>query len=670
MAVRQAEEASIVDLVMRDDTMAESAPDEIDGTAGDAVNSTASVNSTATGTAVNSTAPASDVESATYQSLPWQALMPMQRATKNKRSPMHPALANTTVVLPTKHKPRDVKVQLQCAAPGYRLLDESTPDSSAAKCYALVEVIIAKKFVDLYHGADVDEAATAGEHLLVEVLERCVHRAQPMTPAMAQARRTPTPVTFHLLKWSGGDLAKITLEKEQSAGSSAMTASPKNIHGATLVEISFTAKLAGNLSKTTGANTGLSRKIKHVLKEERKAISFVSDRARTESIKMLDVSEQARGRAGVIFVTHNAGGTRYVLTNANRVNTTIALACGGIGGATAALTTGVAIDSTMKVVQQPKLTDNVKFDRMWTTIGAIRSPNTTERAPTLDAFEFCHISGKETDYEPMIAVIETEIANVRQTNRAGFWVFVMDQDVALGNGVSAAVNNRMRFLKSKDSASSRTSLEEELAVRMTHFATAAVNALKELIEFYVPVSLQAPESPLVSATGSDDGQPAPTTKSREVIRGNERLPRVNLRERVRANDRVTIEDVAELSVDATTGFVVLKPKNAILTALLAASTAAAEGSDEQERLRVLVEKYIGPCPIANTGDILVDLTLIANCEVHKERTVTSRVKYGKLCKGLSVSRRRWARFVAKQFSMTTSSSAVCFTFVFVIKIFS
>ena len=191
----------------------------------------------------------------------------------------------------------------------------------------------------------------------------------------------------------------------------------------------------------------------------------------------------------LVFQTHDAGGTRHVLTNMSRVNTTIALACGGVGGITAALTRGVAIDSTMKVVQQQKPLDNAKFDRMWTTIGAIRSPNTTERAPTLDAFEFGHISGKETDYEPMMAVIATQIANLRQRNRAGFWLFVMDQDVALGNGVSAAVNNRMRFLKSKDAASTRTSLEQELAARMTRFATAAANALKELVEFYTPVSL-------------------------------------------------------------------------------------------------------------------------------------------------------------------------------------
>jgi hypothetical protein len=386
---------------------------------------------------------------------------------------------------------RDIKVQLQCAAPGYRLLDEYKSDGSASarKCYALVEVTIPKRFAELYTGADVDEPAAPGEHLLVNLLERCVHRAQPMTPATAQGQQTPTPVTFHLTRWSGGDLARSTLEKEQAAGSSAMTASPKNIHGATLVSVSFTAKLTGNLSKTGGANTTTARKVKHEIKEGRRDDSVVEDRARRECDKMLDVSVQARRRAGVFFQTHDAGGTRYVLTNSSRVNTTIALACGGVGGITAAQTTGVAIDSTMKVVHQPKPLDNAKSDRMWTTIGAIRSPNTMERAPTLDAFEFGHISGKETDYEPMMAVIATQIANLRQRNRAGFWLFVMDQDVALGNGVSAAVNNRMRFLKSKDAASTRTSLEQELAARMTRFATAAANALKELVEFYTPVSL-------------------------------------------------------------------------------------------------------------------------------------------------------------------------------------
>jgi hypothetical protein len=139
----------------------------------------------------------------------------------------------------------------------------------------------------------------------------------------------------------------------------------------------------------------------------------------------------------------------------------------------------------------------------------------------------------------------------------------------------------------------------------------------------------------------------------------EHLPRVYIRERVRANDRTTIEDVAELSVDETTGFVVLKAKAAIVNALLAAAAAAAaaDGSDEQERLRVLVEKYIGPFPIASTEDILDDLTLIANCEVHKERTVTSRVKYGKPYKGLPVGRRCWARFVAKRLLVKTFIAA-------------
>jgi hypothetical protein len=95
MAARQAEEASIFDLVMRDavakfvtEVVLRSTSGGDDG-----------------GASMNSTAPASEEASASYQSLPWQALMPMQRGTKDRRSPMHPALANTTVVMPTKHKP-------------------------------------------------------------------------------------------------------------------------------------------------------------------------------------------------------------------------------------------------------------------------------------------------------------------------------------------------------------------------------------------------------------------------------------------------------------------------------------------------------------------------------------------------------------------------------------
>ena len=266
-----------------------------------------------------------------------------------------------------------MQVFLQCGFHGFRLRDEASTTDRKRKCLGLVKVAIPNNFAARYDGPDRDDEPS-DEFIIVEVLERCVHCANPFTDAMATDNDVPTPLQCHVTKgYAGRHLVAEVVGQHGQGG--LLSPNSKAASAAALRKISMEMNLANNLSGSGGANTNASRQLVHQRKQGNRRPLTTTSSAREEAAALFDLAHEVTQRLKQVIFRIDLATSRYLVTDTNRLQTTVMLTCAGDGGVTALKTVGIALDSTMKIVKLPNPREVAKPLRMWTTVGAIRSPN-------------------------------------------------------------------------------------------------------------------------------------------------------------------------------------------------------------------------------------------------------------------------------------------------------
>ena len=478
------------------------------------------------------------------------------------RSPQHPSLFAKGWRI---RKNGDVIVQFQCGALGFR---HRKLGDGRSKCLALTHVRIAA--ADIPVVADFDRvdtpAAGSGGTLHVRILERCVHRANPLGREMAKCGDIPTPATWKVVAGVKGYLAN---RLSEAGGNACVNPSPINAHGRAFADVSPLRRLCGDLSITGGSDTGAARKAKWKARHGGDSVGaekFIPRDRETLAVIAASRNASAHGdkkRIGNPVKLIDPLNLRATLADDKRVERLAQL----VFDENTTRSTGLLMDSTKKVVYALGDVNATRRVLLFNTVGYIPTP--FDGIAGLDALELVHERARAEDYAIMLSPIVNGINGlVPRDRRAG--IITTDQDVALDDGICQAFN-AMPFLTRRD-ASSSLSYESEISRRQLEFARVATGAKN------------------IFAAAADS------------------LPR-ELRELARSPDAV------RLTADNGNGAMVLAVDQRLI-----ASIASVTSSDDPSPSAVvdaaaLIEEWKVNPP--STRDVVKGMVVITHCRVHK-----------------------------------------------------